>query len=669
MKIAFVNQSFKQLDNRIRSIRDNLQTNYFNSLQDMIKFSYMRNIQFDRIIITSNNINSVELIMDLYKYWKENEQTEIVCIAKDNEIELCKYFEETFTTPIVTTMMVKNSSMQTLSAAIVERVANLAEKYGYKLADIAQEAETFTFEAETAPEIDADAGREVVQAPATPVTSASVDTNKKKSGLRGLFKKKRNNEISEEPKFVNKTEQTAQEEPIEETIEEGPILIQEEFPVFPEPTSYTNERSSATEFEEMNFTEINENNEINTNLSKHPESFSAEPEFITEEPSDTIISTQDDLILQQEEVNKNAGMKESSQEEIFQEEISEEEANIDAFFGETIDSSEVLEEITEGPDIGVLDFTETIQEPQRTTSADFGNVELNFSEQATETQIDEVDTNLGNLDVADAESEYRTATEQPKVIVKEVVKEVVREVNKNHTMLDSITSGVNHKILIVTGDRNTGKTVTAITIAKALADKVKTLIVDFDTDCHGLLNYIDYDKFRNFPETVLNGIKLCKNKRVANNCIMSYDTNLDILTSDFSCEVKDDEIRVTQDLVTELMDDYGVIIVDCPLGKLPLVQDLIAISNTVLCIEEEKRSFMNTLCLLESLDLPVRYKRGITMRGNIFLTRCSKKTDTKKLLKYINGIYEADAVNWLSMPITKFYGQATIEILNTIFNH
>ena len=664
MKIAFVNQSFKQLDNRIRSIRDNLQTNYFNSLQDMIKFSYMRNIQFDRIIITSNNINSVELIMDLYKYWKENEQTEIVCIAKDNEIELCKYFEETFTTPIVTTMMVKNSSMQTLSAAITERVVNLAEKYGYKLADIAQEAETFTFEAETAPEIDADAGREVVQAPSTPVTSASVDTNKKKSGLRGLFKKKRNNEISEEPKFVNKTEQTAQEEPIEETPEEGPILIQEEFPVFPEPTSYTNEKSPVAEFEEMNFTEINENNEINTNLSKHPESFSAEPEFITEEPSDTIISTQDDLILQQEEVNKNVGMKESSQEE-----ISEEEANIDAFFEETTDSSEVLEEITEGPNIGVLDFTETIQEPQRTTSADFGNVELNFSEQATETQIDEVDTNLGNLDVADAESEYRTATEQPKVIVKEVVKEVVREVNKNHTMLDSITSGVNHKILIVTGDRNTGKTVTAITIAKALADKVKTLIVDFDTDCHGLLNYIDYDKFRNFPETVLNGIKLCKNKRVANNCIMSYDTNLDILTSDFSCEVKDDEIRVTQDLVTELMDDYGVIIVDCPLGKLPLVQDLIAISNTVLCIEEEKRSFMNTLCLLESLDLPVRYKKGITMRGNIFLTRCSKKTDTKKLLKYINGIYEADAVNWLSMPITKFYGQATIEILNTIFNH
>jgi hypothetical protein len=57
------------------------------------------------------------------------------------------------------------------------------------------------------------------------------------------------------------------------------------------------------------------------------------------------------------------------------------------------------------------------------------------------------------------------------------------------------------------------------------------------------------------------------------------------------------------------------------------------------------------------------------MRGNIFLTRCSEKTDTKKLLSYINGIYEADAVNWLSMPITKFTGRVTPDILNNIFNH
>lgn len=675
MKIAFVNQSFKQLDNRIRSIRDNLQTNYFNSLQDMIKFSYMRNIQFDRIIITSNNVNSVEMIMDLYKYWKDYEQTEIVCIAKDTEVDLCKYFEETFTTPVVTTMMIKNSSMQTLSSVITERIINLAETYGYKLIDTAQEAETFTFEAENAPEVNADAGRETVPIQATPVTPVQQTTTvpKKKSGLFELFKKKRNNEISEEPKVAEQTEPTVQEEPVEETTTEEPIVAQDESPVVTEPISSMQEETPAEEFEEMNFEEIEENDEVNDNFSSHPDPLSAEPEFIEEEAFDTFEPIKDDFILPQEETIDIPVVGGEIEEEQLVPPVLEEpmidETPIEEPVMEATDIFEEAEEITEEVEIGVLDFTETIAEPQRTTEADFGNVELNFSEQAVNTPIAEVDTNLGNLNVADAESEYRTATEQPKVIVKEVVKEVVREVNKNHTMLDSIMSGVNHKILVVTGDRNTGKTVTAITIAKALANKVKTLIVDFDTDCHGLLNYIDYDKFRNFPETVLNGVKLCKNRRIVDNCIMSYDTNLDMLTSDFSCEVTEDEIRVTQDLVAELIENYGVIIVDCPLDKLPLIQDLIATGNTILCIEEEKRGFMNTLCLLESLDLPIRYKKNITMRGNIFLTRCSDKTDTKKLLKYINGIYEADNVNWLAMPITKFYGRVTPEILDTIFNH
>lgn len=673
MKIAFVNQSFKQLDNRIRSIRDNLQTNYFNNLQDMIKFSYMRNIQFDRIIITSNNVNSVELIMDLYKYWKDYEQTEIVCIARDVETDLCKYFEETFTTPVVTTMMVKNSSMQTLSIAITERIINLAETYGYKLIDTAQEAETFTFEAETAPEVKADAGRETVPVQTTPIQPVQSATPKKKPGLFGIFKKKRNNEISEEPKVAEQIELTAQEEPVEEVITEEPIMIQEEPPVMTEPVSYIPEETPVQEFEEMNFEEIEENNEITDNFSSHPDPLPAEPEFTEEEHSDIIEPIQDDFVLPQEEIIDIPVVGGEIEEDQLVPPVLEEpmldETSIEEPVMEAVDIFEEAEEITEEVDIGVLDFSETVVEPQGTTEADFGSVDLNFTEQTPEASVAEIDNNLGNLDVVDAESEYRAATEQPKVIVKEVVKEVVREVNKNHTMLDSITSGINHKILIVTGDRNTGKTVTAITIAKALADKVKTLIVDFDTDCHGLLNYIDYDKFRNFPETVLNGVRLCKNRRIVDNCIMSYDTNLDILTSDFSCEVTEDEIRLTQDLVAELIEEYGVIIVDCPLDKLPLIQDLIATGNTILCIEEEKRGFMNTLCLLESLDLPIRYKKSITMRGNIFLTRCSDKTDTKKLLKYINGIYEADNVNWLAMPITKFYGRVTPEILDTIFNH
>ena len=661
MKIAFVNKNFSQFDSKIRSIRDNLQTNYFNTLQDMIKFSYMRNIQFDRIIITSNNISSVELIMDLYKYWKDYETTEIVCIAKEDEVDLCKYFEETFTTPVVTTMMVKNSSMQTLSTAITERIINLAENFGYKLASTTEEAETFTFESEKAPEIPADAGRETVPVPAS---------TPKKGGLFGIFgrKKKRNNENFNDEVKEEQTTTATSEMSAEPVIQEEPIYIQQEAPVVPEPISSVEEPIPVEPEEQFNFSEIEENNEVNTEMSS--DNYSTETQLNFTEDFSPVEETQETG-----EIDVFPDTAYFPQEE--QIEIPVVSSDIEE--GQYIPP--VLEEVQEEPieeiqedfqqDMGVLDFSEVVPESvqEKTTEADFSDVDLNFSEVPTETVVDEINTNLGNLDVGDADAEYRTATEQPKVIVKEVVKEVVREVSKNHTMLDSITSGVNHKILIVTGDRNTGKTVTAITIAKALADKVKTLIVDFDTDCHGLLNYIDYDKFRNFPETVLNGVKLCKNKRVIDSCIMSYDTNLDILTSDFSCEVTTEELERTQDVVAELVEDYGVIVVDCPLDKLPLVQDLIATGNTILCIEEEKRGFMNTLCLLESLDLPVRYKKGLVMRGNIFLTRCSEKTDTKKLLSYINGIYEADTVNWLSMPITKFTGRVTPDILNNIFNH
>lgn len=662
MKIAFVNKNFSQFDSKIRSIRDNLQTNYFNTLQDMIKFSYMRNIQFDRIIITSNNIGSVELIMDLYKYWKDYETTEIVCISKEEEVDLCKYFEETFTTPVVTTMMVKNSSMQTLSIAITERIINLAENFGYKLASTAEEAETFTFEADKAPEVDANAGRETVPVPVAPVP--------KKSGLFGIFgkKKKRNNENFENTQKEEQTESPTSETPSEPIIQEEPIYIQQEAPVVPEPVSYVEESTPVETDTQFDFSEVEENDEVNVETSSSLDSTATQLEFSedfssAEEPqvSGEIDLFPDTAYFPQEEQIEIPVVSSDIEEGQYIPPVLEEV------------QEEPIEEIQEDfqQDMGVLDFSEVVSEPvqEKVTEADFSNVELNFSEAPAETPVDEINTNLGNLDVGEADAEYRATTEQPKVIVKEVVKEVVREVSKNHTMLDSITSGVNHKILIVTGDRNTGKTVTAITIAKALANKVKTLIVDFDTDCHGLLNYIDYDKFRNFPETVLNGVKLCKNKRVIDSCIMSYDTNLDILTSDFSCEITDEELERTQDVVAELIEDYGVIVVDCPLAKLPLIQDLLATGNTILCIEEEKRGFMNTLCLLESIDLPVRYKKGIVMRGNIFLTRCSEKTDTKKLLSYINGIYEADMVNWLSMPITKFAGRVTPDILNNIFNH
>lgn len=77
--------------------------------------------------------------------------------------------------------------------------------------------------------------------------------------------------------------------------------------------------------------------------------------------------------------------------------------------------------------------------------------------------------------------------------------------------------------------------------------------------------------------------------------------------------------------------------------------------------------FMNMLCTFEGSSLSSKYKRMIVSRGNMFLTKCMAQTDTKKLLKYINAIFESDSVNWMSMDITKFNGKLSDETLNKIF--
>ena len=165
--------------------------------------------------------------------------------------------------------------------------------------------------------------------------------------------------------------------------------------------------------------------------------------------------------------------------------------------------------------------------------------------------------------------------------------------------LNSIYSGRLHKTIIVTGDRGSGATVTAFSLAKEFAKKVNVLYVDFDIERHGLLSYIDYEFFRTFDESMTDGIKRCRESSIFMNCIIRYDTNIDIITSDYSCDATDDDIQLTHNVVAENVMNYGVVIVDCPISKLHLIQDLIFIGTTIVCMESSKRGVMNMLCGLE----------------------------------------------------------------------
>lgn len=232
--------------------------------------------------------------------------------------------------------------------------------------------------------------------------------------------------------------------------------------------------------------------------------------------------------------------------------------------------------------------------------------------------------------------------------------------------LNNVYSGRSHKTIIVTGDRGAGSTVTAFSIAKEFAKKVNVLYVDFDIERHGLLSYIDYEFFRTFDESMTDGIKRCRESSIFMNCIIRYDTNIDIITSDYSCDATDEDIQLTHNVVAENVMNYGVVIVDCPISKLHLIQDLIFIGTTVVCMESSKRGVMNMLCGLEGSPLELRYKRCIVHKGVLFATKLNKRTSTKKVLQYADSIFASSGCDWLRMECEDFNGTLTKEILNKI---
>ena len=249
--------------------------------------------------------------------------------------------------------------------------------------------------------------------------------------------------------------------------------------------------------------------------------------------------------------------------------------------------------------------------------------------------------------------ERETAGGKTRVITKTVVKNI----SNSNDLVKGMSSGTTRKLLVVTGDRGTGVTSTAFTLALQLSKKVDVLYFDCDIENHGLLNYIDYNKFCGFEDINRNGISLCRSSKAFDSCITMWDDGLTLLTSDFSCDVKEDMLKQVGGIVAERCLDYGLTVVDCPIKFLPCINELLLSANVALCVEGSKRGFMNMLCQLESSPLEMRYKRRMCSSGTMLLTKCVQNTDLKKLINYIISIYEPDGADWMAINKVAFNGK------------
>lgn len=284
-----------------------------------------------------------------------------------------------------------------------------------------------------------------------------------------------------------------------------------------------------------------------------------------------------------------------------------------------------------------------------------GMLANNNFEAGMQEQQDDVDTDFSDMSVGDLEASYREKLEQPKVqiVEKEVIKEVVKEVQVGgkgaNSVYGSILKGKTKKIILVTGDRGSGVTSLAYEIAEWFAKYVPVLYFDCDVELHGLLSYIDYHDFCQYDQQQLQGVKLCRSAKAFPNCITRYSSNLDLLTTNYGAEVSDEELELAQSVVAEVANNYGVVVVDAPIDKLPHLTDLILCGNACLLAEANKRGMMNIMCKLEDSPLPTRYKRNLAGTGTMVYTKVNPKINMKKLIDYVKDIVDFEEVNWIGM--------------------
>lgn len=657
---------------RLQGIKDNLNIDCFDSIPAFIDMALKRNAIYDRILVLSTKVNTTTL-RDLNNYWSAtSKDTEIVMLCKSGvDEDKAKNFLDTFMTPVACAMLVESTPVSIIAEGVLRPVAELNNDYGIKdFLDMEVEDDVYIPDEpkveESEPVVQPQIQQPVQQT--AQQIQQSVQSVKKSEKKKGFF-----SSIFGTRKAPVQQPTTSQLQPniVPNQVEQpqpSPIIIEQSIPI--QNTNYTDINTNSSEQLVQQDYSQPENLEQNLNTQDFNDSQDVSYKSASIEVEDDLSDFQDNF--SEETLSKS---EDPNNDDISLDVIPEQE------FEEQPKKTEVkpTSPSSFGSKSFEPEFEETVPvkndfEPEQIEiDDDFGSEGLSYDQAQDEVHYSisspsEIDEDTSDMGVALDEEQYRQQIEQPKVIKQIITKEVIRNVNTGNKLvaLNGVYQGRLKKVIIVTGDRGTGVTSTALNIAKALAKKVDVLYFDCDVNNHGLLNYIDYANFKNYEQVHMNGIKMCKSTQVFHNCVISWEENLYLLTTDFSCDCSNEDLERTGEVVAENADEFGVVVVDCPVDKLPYIRDLILTGLGVICVEGSRRGFMNMLCQFEANSLQTRYKRTLVSHGIMLVTKCNKHLDLKKLVNYIKAIYEPDEVNWLAHEPIPFNGNLTDKLLNDI---
>lgn len=653
---------------RLQGIKDNLNIDCFDNVPSFIDMAIKRNAIYDRILVLSTKINTATL-KDLNNYWgATSKDTEVVMLCKSGvDEDKAKSFLDTFMTPVACAMLVDSTPVSIIAEGVLRPVVDLNKDYGINdFLDMEVDDDAFVpDEPKVEDSVPATKPQASIQAPQEQQPAQqSKKPEKKKGFFSSIFGTRKQAQVQKNVQ-PQPTQQVVQNEPVQNTnnadINMNQPVVQNE-PI--QNQNYTDTTVNKPVDNQL------ENLEQNLNIQNFDNSSYQEYEDTQPTIEDDFSDFQNDLSDESTSMYEEHQSNDTSYNDIPNQEFEEapKKPELNSTTQSSLGSHSFETEFEEA-----VPVKNDFEPEQIEIDDDFGSEDLGYEQPQEEVHYSvsspmEIDEDVSDMGVALDEEQYRQQTEQPKVIKQVITKEVIRNVNTGNKLvaLNGVYQGRLRKVVIVTGDRGTGVTSTALNIAKTLAKKVDVLYFDCDINNHGLLNYIDYSNFKNYEQVHMNGVKMCKSTQVFGNCVISWEENLYLLTTDFSCDCSTEDLERASEVVAENADEFGVVVVDCPVDKLPYIKDLVLTGLGVICVEGSRRGFMNMLCQFEANALQTRYKRTLVSHGIMLVTKCNKHLDLKKLVNYIKAIYEPDDVNWLAHEPIAFNGKLTDKLLNDI---
>lgn len=655
MKLCIIAGNYSNaLKDNILEARDNIDISVMADFNEFIAISVQRDIVFDRILILSKEVKLVgekldAAMSDISEYIKnECYATRVVLIhvvGKASQ-EVLDTYEKYFRGITFTSMTINSLNTNNLVYAVEQPIEVIEENYGTGKKDQYQaNLQVYNQEVKKEEQVESTTKQEVKkESKKNGILSRLLSKKSKKDSssdvIDEFYDSKESAEVNEDNNIEN-NENSTQEGNAEN------LQKDKNFEVKSGCSINTDEQIDCSDIENNNTENLMED----AKKSENKQSNNFKKEFKKGKKETKFNSTADNL---QNSLNFNQKIEDTKATK------DDEEKNVSSNTKSNYVDVTSFESRNEFQPYTDVEEVEEISDEEITILTSFESNVDTKEEKFIEPEYEEVQLDKDiDLDIS-TESKDRDLYKKVKKV--EVIKEVevVRGTKSLPTIVEQIKNGTRNEIYVITGDRKTGKTKLATSIASQLGKSVPVLYIDMDTRRHGLLSFIDYHRFSKYEEAKRNSIYTLRNREDVYDLAIEIENNIFIMSSDYSSIYENNTI-IVDDLLYSISDKFGAIIIDIDLCDLSKISDTLKIATKFICMEPSLQGIINFMAESESTKLTDKERKFLFKDAKIVFQGNLSNKDVKNLEKEVNSRVIAEHNKWSELPHCS--GESKIEEL------